>query len=74
MCGVVKISKIEIIFSKETLNWSKVSVKTLHCQKIQKITWFQKVKQHNCFNIDKKSVAPNLHIRMISERSCDSED
>ncbi len=31
-------------------------------------------KQHNCFNIDKKSVAPNLHIRMISERSCDSED
>ncbi len=41
MCGVIKISKIEIIFSKETLNWSKVSVKTLHCQKIQKITWFQ---------------------------------
>jgi len=33
----------------------------------------QNIKQQNCFHNNKKE-APNQHIRLISEGSCDTED
>ncbi len=77
MCGVIKICKNVIFFQQGDIKLIKSVSKDFTLSKNpEKYHGFHKsFKQHNCFNIDKKkSVAPNLHIRMISERSCDGED
>ncbi len=84
-CSKVLGSKLMLLFSKDALHWSKVTVKTfimskdfyIHQRILKKYQDFHKNLKHRFFQLilmRDVSWAENQHIRIIFEGSCDTED